>query len=128
MRRSGNHLWSERYDRNIAGSVRGPGRSHSHHRRNDDRTRRATSKSKERYSAEPTTSSAYDILLRGIELLRGNARAATIGARASCSNSAIALDPRFALAHAYLALSLLVEHRYDNALQTRSRIAPWTRR
>ena len=42
------------------------------------------------------------------------ARASTV-ALANCSSRAVALDPRYALAHAYLALSLLVENGYGNA-------------
>jgi adenylate cyclase len=110
---TGNHLWSERYDRNIdalfelqdevtrtivatlVGRVEDAEISDAAHRRTG-------------------SLAAYDNLLRGIELLRGYGEENNRRAR-ELFESAVALDPRFALAHAYLALALLVEHRYDAA-------------
>jgi tetratricopeptide (TPR) repeat protein len=57
---------------------------------------------------------AYDSLLRGIVHLRGYATDDNRFAR-ELFESAVSIDPRFALAHAYLALALLVEHGYHNA-------------
>jgi len=110
---TGNHLWSERYDRDlqdlfavqdevtrtIVATITGRVESVEI----EGATRRRTE--------NPT---AYDVLLRGVELLRGSERADNIAAR-ELFERAIALDPRFALAHAYLSMSLLVEHRYDGA-------------
>ncbi|CAN5474325.1 adenylate/guanylate cyclase domain-containing protein [soil metagenome] len=110
---TGNHVWSERYDRNIddlfevqdevtrtivatlTGRLEDAEMKGAAHRRTEN-------------------VSAYDILLHGIELLRGNSASDNRKAR-ELFESAILLDPSFALAHAYLALALLVEHRYDNA-------------
>jgi TolB-like protein len=110
---TGNHVWGERYDRHISdlfavqdevartivATLAG--------RLEDAELRTAVRK--------PTDSlQAYDCLLRGIEHLRGyadndNRLAIELFERA------IALDPRFALAHAYLALTLLVEHGFGDA-------------
>jgi tetratricopeptide (TPR) repeat protein len=57
---------------------------------------------------------AYDSLLRGIEHLRGYAADDNRRAR-ELFERAIFLDPRFALAHAYLAMALVVEHGYADA-------------
>ncbi len=71
----------------------------------------------ERARRKPTDSmSAYDHYLRGVELLRGNSAVSNRLAREEFER-AVELDPRFALASAYLALSLLVEHRYGLAGQ-----------
>lgn len=110
---TGNHIWSERYDRDvqdlfdvqdevtrtIVATVTGRVESIEI----EGATRRRTE-----------NSTAYDAVLRGMELLRGSERADNVAATQSFER-AIELDPRFALAHAYLAISLLVEHRYDSA-------------
>jgi adenylate cyclase len=57
---------------------------------------------------------AYETLLRGIEHLRGHGDDENRRAR-ELFESAIALDSHYALAHAHLAIALLVEHRYENA-------------
>ena len=109
----GNHLWSERFDRRIeelfdvqdeltqtiVATVAG--------RLEDAEIRMATSK---RTDSLP----AYDCLLRGIQHLRGFGADDNRLAR-ELFEQAVALDPRYALAHAYLALSLLVENRYGGA-------------
>ncbi|MBL8893392.1 MAG: tetratricopeptide repeat protein [Rhizobiales bacterium] len=110
---TGNHVWSERYDRDvqdlfavqdevtrmIVATITGRVESVEIEGATQRRTENLT---------------AYDILLRGVELLRGNNRAENVAAR-KLFERAIELDPRFALAHAYLSMSLLVEHRYDSA-------------
>jgi adenylate cyclase len=109
----GNHLWSERYDRNIEDlfdvqdeltqtivtTMTG--------RLEDAEIWNASSKRTESLSA-------YDCLLRGIEQLRAFGPGVNRRAR-ELFEQAIALDPRYALAHAYLALSLLVENGYGKA-------------
>ncbi len=62
----------------------------------------------------PGSMAAYDKLLRGIEHLRGYAPGDNQMAR-ELFESAVALDPDYALAQAYLGLSLLVENRYSTA-------------
>jgi adenylate cyclase len=52
--------------------------------------------------------------LRGIELLRGYSPDDNRRAR-ELFESAVALDPQYAIAHAYLALALLVEHGYGGS-------------
>jgi adenylate cyclase len=103
----GNHLWSGRFDRGIdelfdvqdeltqtiVATVAG--------RLEDAEITMAANK---RTDSLP----AYDCLLRGIQHLRSfgpddNRRAREL------FEQAVALDPRYALAHAYLALSLLVQ-------------------
>lgn len=70
-----------------------------------------------RVRRKPTENmSAYDHYLRGVELLRGNSSASNRLAREQFER-AVHLDPQFALASAYLALALLVEHRYGLADQ-----------
>ena len=109
----GNHLWSERFDRGIeelfdvqdeltqtiVATVAG--------RLEDAEIRMATSK---RTDSLP----AYDCLLRGIQHLRGYGADDNRRAR-ELFEQAVALDPHYALAHAYLALSLMVENRYGGA-------------
>jgi adenylate cyclase len=110
---SGSHLWAERYDsdigklfdvqdeltRTIAATV--AGRLHDADVRD--------------VSRKPTDSlPAYDCLLRGIGYLRGYAADDNRLAR-ELFERAIALDPQFGLAHAYLAMALLVENEYDDA-------------
>ena len=112
---TGNHLWAERYDRDIGqlfevqdevarttvATVAG--------RLEDAEVRGAARK--------PTDSlAAYDCLLRGIEHIRGYAEDDNRMGR-ELFERAISLDSRFALAHAYLALTLLIEHGLGNAPQ-----------
>ncbi len=113
---SGNHLWSERFDRDIAelfdvqdeltqtivATIAG--------RLEDAEIRIATSK---RTGSLP----AYDCLLRGIRHLRGYDPDDNRLAR-ELFEKAVVLDPHYALAHAYLALALIVENRYDAAPDT----------
>jgi TolB-like protein len=110
---TGNHIWSERYDRSIDelfvvqdevtltivatligqvedAEIKGSIRKH------------------------PQSLAAYDSLLRGIEHLRAYGDDENRRARELFEN-AISLDPRFALAHAYFALALLLEHGFDSA-------------
>ena len=110
---SGNHLWSERFDRGIVelfdvqdeltqtivATVAG--------RLEDAEIRTATAKRTESLPA-------YDCLLRGIQHLRGYGADDNRLAR-ELFEQAVALDPHYALGHAYLALSLVVENGYDAA-------------
>ena len=110
---SGNHLWSERFDRaieelfdvqdelthTIVATVAG--------RLEDAEIRMASNR---RTDSLP----AYDCLLRGIQHLRDVGMENNRRAR-ELFEQAVALDPRYALAHAYLALSLLVENNYSGA-------------
>jgi len=57
---------------------------------------------------------AYECLLRGIEHARGYSPDDNRLAR-ELFERAVELDPQFALAYAYLALALLMEHGYDDA-------------
>lgn len=109
----GTHLWSERYDRNIddlfevqdevtrtiVATLTG--------RVEDAEIRGAASKRTDNLQA-------YDMLLHGIEHLRGYAPDDNRRAR-ELFECVVSLDPRFALAHAYLGLSLLVENGYGSA-------------
>ncbi len=65
--------------------------------------------------AKPTESlEAYDYLLRGIDDLRSYGE--DVNRRAiAMFEKALALDPSYGVAHGYLALALLVEHRFDAA-------------
>jgi adenylate cyclase len=110
---TGNHLWSERYDRNIKDLFE----------IQDEVTRTIVATLVARVEDAEITGArhkrtgslaAYDRLLRGIELLRGYGNENNRRAR-ELFESAVSFDPRFALAHAYLALSLLAEHRYNAA-------------
>ena len=109
---TGNHVWGERYDRSIDDLFEVQ----------DEVTRtivatlvgRVEDAEMRGARQRPTASlHAYGLLLRGIEHLRGhgddNRRARKL------FESAVVLDPGYALAHAHLAIALLVEHRYDNA-------------
>jgi len=110
---SGNHLWSERFDRNFAEifdvqdeltqtivtTMTG--------RLEDAEIRSASSK-------RTGSLSAYDCLLRGVEQLRAEGPDVNRRAR-ELFERAVALDPQYALAHAYLALALLVENGYGSA-------------
>jgi adenylate cyclase len=110
---TGNHLWSERYDRSgddLFGIQ-------------DELTRtivatvfgRVEDAEISRPTRRPTRNlAAYDSLLRGIVHLRGYAADDNRHAR-ELFESAISTDPRFALAHAYFSLALLVENGYHNA-------------
>jgi adenylate cyclase len=111
----GNHLWSEKFDRSIedlfdvqdevtqtiVATITG--------RIEDTEIRSATTRRK---SSLP----AYDCLLRGVAHLRGYGPHDNRLAR-ELFEEATALDPNFALAKAYLGLSLLVEDRYAVAPQ-----------
>jgi adenylate cyclase len=107
------HVWADRYDRGIDDLFEVQ----------DDVTRTIVATLVGRLEdteirgsgRKPTENlQAYDLLLKGIQLLRGygaedNRRARELFERA------VELDERFALAHAYLALSLVVEHGYAAA-------------
>ena len=110
---TGNHLWSERYDRSIDDLFE----------LQDEVTRTivatligrvedAEIKGSER--KHPENLAAYDSLLRGIEHLRAYGEDENQRAR-ELFEHAILLDPRFALAHAYFSLALLIEHGFDHA-------------
>ncbi len=109
----GNHLWSERYDRDINDLFEVQ----------DELTRTIVAtltgrledaEIREAAHRRTENQSVYDLLLRGIPLMRGDSASDNRQAR-ELFEQAISVDPHFALAHAYFALSLLVEHRYDNA-------------
>jgi TolB-like protein/Flp pilus assembly protein TadD len=109
----GNHLWAERYDRpiaelftvqdevvqtivaTIAARLEGVEISGARRQRTDNLV-------------------AYDCLLRGIEHARGYEPDDNRLAR-ELFERAIALDPDYALAHAYLALAYMMEHGYSRA-------------
>jgi TolB-like protein/DNA-binding SARP family transcriptional activator/Flp pilus assembly protein TadD len=110
---SGNHLWSERYDRSGA-DLFGI---------QDELTRTIVAtvfgRVEDAEIGKPSRGrscnlDAYDSLLRGIVLLRGYSADDNRQAR-ELFESAISMNPRFALAHAYFSLALLVEHGYHNA-------------
>ena len=110
---SGSHLWAERYDSDIAELFDVQ----------DELTRTIVATVAGRLqdadvrdvSRKPTDSlPAYDCLLRGIGYLRGYAADDNRLAR-EMFERAIALDPQFGLAHAFLAMALLVENEYDDA-------------
>ena len=110
---SGNHLWSERFDRNIDELFA----------IQDEVTQTIVSTMRGRLedaeiwnaSRKRTDSlSAYDCLLRGVEQLRAYGPDVNRRAR-ELFEQAVALDPKYALAHAYLALSLVIENGYGNA-------------
>jgi adenylate cyclase len=110
---SGSHVWSERFDRNveelfevqdevtrtIVATVAG--------RVEDAEIRMASSR---RTDSLP----AYDCLLRGVQHLRGFGPENNRQAR-ELFEQAVSLDPQYALAYAYLALSLMVEGNYGAA-------------
>jgi adenylate cyclase len=110
---TGNHLWADRYDCEVGDLF--------HFQ--DEVARRIVAtlagrleEAELRGAARKRTDSlaAYDCLLRGIRHLRGYAANDNRLAR-ELFEQAIALDPQYALAHAYLALALLVEHRHEDA-------------
>ncbi|QIG46803.1 tetratricopeptide repeat protein [Nordella sp. HKS 07] len=110
---SGNHVWSERFDRSIddlfaiqdeliqtiVATI--TGRLEDAEIWNSSRKRTGSL-------------SAYDCLLRGIEQLRAYGPEVNRRAR-ELFEQAVALDPQYALAHAYLALSLVIESGYFSA-------------
>jgi adenylate cyclase len=111
---SGNHLWSERYDRKleelfdvqdevtrtIVATVVG--------RLEEAEIKGAVHRRTENLAA-------YDTLLRGIEVLRPSYVTNDNQRARELFESAVCLDPQYALAHAYLAWALLVEHGYGDA-------------
>jgi adenylate cyclase len=111
---SGNHLWSERYDRKldelfdvqdevtrtIVATVVG--------RMEEAEVKGAVHRRTENLAA-------YDSLLRGMDLLRPSYVTDDNQLARELFESAIRLDPKYALAHAYLAWALLVEHGYGDA-------------
>jgi TolB-like protein/Flp pilus assembly protein TadD len=108
---TGNHLWSERYDRSIEDLFE----------LQDEVTRTIVAtligrvedaEIKESVRKHPENLAAYDSLLRGIEHLRAYGQDENRRAR-ELFQHAISLDPRFALAHAYFSLALLIEHGFD---------------
>jgi adenylate cyclase len=110
---SGNHLWAERYDRDIGDLFE----VQDEVARTIAATLAGRLEAAELHSATRKHAGslpAYDCVLRGIEHLRAygpddNRRARALFERA------IDLDPSYGLAHAYLALALLVEHGYEEA-------------
>jgi adenylate cyclase len=110
---TGNHLWSEHYDRSIddlfelQDEVTGTIVATLIGRLED-----AEIKGSER--KHPESLAAYDSLLRGIEHLRSYGEDQNRRAR-ELFEHAISLDPRFALAHAYFSLALLLEHGFGSA-------------
>jgi adenylate cyclase len=110
---TGNHLWSERYDRSIDELFE----------LQDEVTRTIVAtligrvedaEIKGSIRKRPENFAAYDSLLRGIEHIRGYGDEDNRRAR-ELFEHAISLDPRFALAHAYFSLALLLEHGFDHA-------------
>ncbi len=110
---TGNHLWSERYDRSIDDLFE----------LQDEVTRTIVAtligrvedaEIKGTVRKHPANLAAYYSLLRGIEHLRAYGDDDNRQAR-ELFEHAISLDPRFALAHAYFALALLIEHGFDYA-------------
>jgi adenylate cyclase len=110
---TGVHLWAERYDRNlddifavqeevaqtIVSTLAG--------RLEDARIQQVLHK--------PTTSlAAYDCWLRGLAYLRGHAEDDNRNAY-EMFERAVALDPRYALAHAYLAFAWVALHGHASA-------------
>jgi adenylate cyclase len=110
---TGNHLWSERYDRSIDELFEVQ----------DEVTRTIVAtligrvedaEIKGSVRKHPENLAAYDSLLRGIEHIRAYGCEENRRAR-QLFEQAISLDPRFALAHAYFSLALLLEHGFDHA-------------
>jgi TolB-like protein/lipopolysaccharide biosynthesis regulator YciM len=110
---TGNHLWSERYDRGIDELFEVQ----------DEVTRTIVAtligrvedaEIKGSVRRHPDNLAAYDSLLRGIEHLRAYGDEENRRAR-ELFEQAISLDPLFALAHAYFSLALLLEHGFDHA-------------
>jgi hypothetical protein len=113
---TGNHLWSERYDRDIDALFE----------LQDELTRTIVATLTGRVEDAEISAAvrkhtgslaAYDKVLRGIEHIRGwGTDENRLGWE--LFEAAIALDPHCALAHAYRSLSLLLEHDFENAPQT----------
>ena len=109
----GNHLWSERFDRDIVDlfaiqdEVTQTIVATVTDRLEEAEIRNSTAR---RTNSLP----AYDCYLRGVGLLRGYGADNNRRAR-ELFEQAVRLDPEFAVAHAYLALSLLVENGYGSA-------------
>lgn len=109
----GNHLWSERFDRDLADLFTVQDEvTQTIVATVTDRLEEAEIKN----AANRRTKSlpAYDCYLRGVELLRGYGADDNRRAR-ELFEQAVALDNEFAVAYAYLALSLLVENGYGSA-------------
>ena len=110
---SGTHLWSERFDRNIDELFA----------IQDELTQTIVATTtglledveiKNASRKQTGSLSAYDCLLRGVEQLRGYGPDVNRRAR-ELFEQAVALDPQYALAHAYLALALIIENGYGRA-------------
>jgi adenylate cyclase len=110
---TGNQLWSEHYDRSIDDLFE----------LQDEVTativatligRLEDAEIKQSERKHPESLAAYDSLLRGIEHLRSYGEGENRRARELFAQ-AISLDPRFALAHAYFSLALLLEHGFGSA-------------
>lgn len=110
---SGSHLWSERFDRSlddlfdIQDEVTQTIVATTTGRVEEAEIKNASRK-------QTNNLSAYDCLLRGVELLRSFGPDVNRRAR-ELFEQAIALDQKYALAHAYLALALIIENRYSRA-------------
>jgi len=111
--RSGNHLWAERFDREIGALFEVQ----------DEVARHIVAtlagrveEAEVRGAAHKRTESlpAYECLLRGIEHMRAFGPDENRLAR-ELFERAVSLDSHFALAHAYLALALLCEHGLGDA-------------
>jgi len=110
---TGNHLWGERFDRNIEELFEVQDEvTHTIVATLIGRLEDAEIKGAVRKRTGSLL--AYDALLRGIEHVRGYGDEDNRRAR-ELFESAVTLDPHYALAHAYLALALLGEHGYGNA-------------
>jgi adenylate cyclase len=110
---TGNHVWGERYDRDIGTLFE----VQDEVVRNIVATLAGRVEEAEvRGTVDKRTESlpAYQCLLRGIEHLRAYGSDENRLAR-EWFERAISLDARFALAHAYLALALLCEHGLGDA-------------
>ncbi len=110
---TGNHLWGERYDRSIDELFKVQ----------DELTRTIVATLVGRLelaevkgvaSRRTGSLTAYDMFLRGVVRMRGYAAVDNQRAR-EFFEKAVTLDPEFAAAHALLAMSLLMEHRFDAA-------------
>ena len=112
----GTHLWSERFDRGIEDLFAVQDEvTQTIVATLSGRLEEAEIKSAARHHASSLP--AYDCLLRGVELLRGYGENNNRRAR-ELFEQAVVLDPDFAVAHAYLGLSLFVENDFGNAPQT----------
>ncbi|MGA2124764.1 MAG: adenylate/guanylate cyclase domain-containing protein [Xanthobacteraceae bacterium] len=108
---TGGHLWAERYDRDLTDLFAVQ----------DDVTRRIVDAlkltlspaEKARLSATGTSNmEAYDISLRGRELMLGNTKnASTFEQAKACFLKAIELDPNYAQAHAGLSFAYMFDYQ-----------------